>query len=1169
MDSQLGAADNGATPLSSGEMVNPRLIATFQSASEILSLLVLLLGVSVLIGWVFGIAPLKSVFPGSVTMKVNTALSFVLLSASLWMVQTRRADSPVLRLAARLCSTVAILIGSLTLLEYIGGRDLGIDQLFIKEPPGALFTVHLGRPALMTALNIALTGLAILGIDARGWRGTHLSQVLSATVAMTSLLSLLSHLFNAPILLKLIPGSTAMAFHTALGFIVLSAAIILARPERGVVSILISDTAGGILMRRMFFPSVIFMIVLDYATDTGAKAGLYDKDSETVIHGALLMVFFSYIILMTARLLRDADIERHQSVITLSESEARFRQLFQQASDYILVLEPVIDGPPIIVDASDSAFEKHGYAKVELLGKPITFLDAHVTDVAERMKILASGIPLTFEAEHGRKDGSTFFVEVNAKIVSISGKRLLYTIERDISDRLKAEAVVRLHSDILRNLSEGVYLIRVSDGAIVFTNERFDAMFGYNPGELLGKHVSQVNAPGGNGAEAVAKGIMDELGRTGVWNGEVRNVKKDGAVFWCSARVTTFTHPEFGKVWVSVHEDITNRKAAEEALIESQTLLKTVLELLPVGVWIQNAKGELVYGNQASQRIWAGSRLVGIDQFGEYKGWWLHSGKLIEPHEWAAARAIEKGETSLDEEILIQCFDGTKKIILNSVIPLFKNDASIDGAICVNQDITDLKRTEDELNRFFNLVPDMICIASTDGYFLKVNPVWEKVLGYTMQELRATPFVDFIHPDDRESTMNEVARQIEGEATIEFINRYRCKDGNYRWLEWVAAPSPDRKQLYAAARDITERKEAQEKVVKAKDVAEAATLMKDKFLSLVSHDLKAPLSAMIGFLKLVRDDSAARLDEGAKLILANAIGSGISMASLIDDLLNVSRIRTGSLKLRKQFFDAKYLGVMMASNYSYLAGQKGIDIANLIPDNSRIYADRTLLTEAVQNLITNAIKFCKKGDLVTISLSPEDATTICVKDTGPGIPPERLDNLFDYTMKTSTKGTDGEAGSGLGLPLVKDIMELHGGTLDVQSELDKGSLFSLKLPYVRPKILIVDDDRNFRYLQMHLLKDMNTTIIEAEDGEEALKMMESSQPHLVISDIKMPVMDGLELIRQLKANPLTKEVPVIMVSGEYGMEIRDTVFKLGAEDFVTKDKIDKMDFFPRVRRFIG
>ncbi len=140
-----------------------------------------------------------------------------------------------------------------------------------------------------------------------------------------------------------------------------------------------------------------------------------------------------------------------------------------------------------------------------------------------------------------------------------------------------------------------------------------------------------------------------------------------------------------------------DRKRANEALKKNEQLLKYSLEILPVGVWILNEKGEIIFGNPAGQKIWAGSRYVGIEQFGEYKGWWVANGKLIEAHEWAAARAIEKGETSIEEEVEIECFDGTHKFILNSALPMNAGDGRRTGAIIVNQDITARKEAEERI----------------------------------------------------------------------------------------------------------------------------------------------------------------------------------------------------------------------------------------------------------------------------------------------------------------------------------------------------------------------------------------------------------------------------------------------------------------------------------------
>ena len=150
---------------------------------------------------------------------------------------------------------------------------------------------------------------------------------------------------------------------------------------------------------------------------------------------------------------------------------------------------------------------------------------------------------------------------------------------------------------------------------------------------------------------------------------------------------------------VVAHHDITPRKESELSLERTEKLLRNVLETLPVGIWVMNADGVIVQGNAAGQKIWAGARYVGPEEFGEYKGWWVRSGEPIGPEEWAAARAIRNGETSIDEEVEIQCFDGTKKIILNSAMPLRDGDGRITGAIIVNQDVTARFAAEKELVR--------------------------------------------------------------------------------------------------------------------------------------------------------------------------------------------------------------------------------------------------------------------------------------------------------------------------------------------------------------------------------------------------------------------------------------------------------------------------------------
>ncbi|MDO8313373.1 MAG: PAS domain S-box protein, partial [Sideroxyarcus sp.] len=186
-----------------------------------------------------------------------------------------------------------------------------------------------------------------------------------------------------------------------------------------------------------------------------------------------------------------------------------------------------------------------------------------------------------------------------------------------------------------------------------------------------------------------------------------------------------------------LQEEIIEREHIEVALRENDELLTSVMKLLPVGVWLMDSEGKIIFGNTAGQQIWAGVHYVGVEQFGEYKGWWLDSKKLIEPHEWAAARAIEKGETTIEEEIEIECFNGMHKIILNSGLPLRRSDGSIRGAIIINQDITERKRAEDTLRVAAATFEthEAILITDANSNIIRVNRAFEETTGYSAEEV--------------------------------------------------------------------------------------------------------------------------------------------------------------------------------------------------------------------------------------------------------------------------------------------------------------------------------------------------------------------------------------------------------------------------------------------------
>ncbi|MEE8432211.1 MAG: HAMP domain-containing sensor histidine kinase, partial [Candidatus Desulfatibia sp.] len=234
----------------------------------------------------------------------------------------------------------------------------------------------------------------------------------------------------------------------------------------------------------------------------------------------------------------------------------------------------------------------------------------------------------------------------------------------------------------------------------------------------------------------------------------------------------------------------------------------------------------------------------------------------------------------------------------------------------------------------------------------------------------------------------------------------------------------------------------------AKDLKET-TRLKDNFISLVSHDLKGPLGTMLGFLKLVRDDEAEPPGVGQRRILDGAMESGQNMVSLIENILNISRIRNGKLVPKLGSMDANMVAVKAMAGFTHAADEKGVRLVNKVPEKSYIYADDALFGEVIQNLVSNAIKFCNKGDSITIYIPDGEPTTIAVSDTGVGINSKRLDAIFNYEEKTSTTGTAGEVGTGMGLPLSRDIMKAHGGELLVESTENKETVFYAKLPDIK------------------------------------------------------------------------------------------------------------------------
>jgi signal transduction histidine kinase len=331
-------------------------------------MLVLAVGVAVLIGWMFNVTLLKSILPGLVTMKANTAAAFALIGVSLWLLQTSSPPAGLpqgewgrggkwTRHIAHVCALFVALIGTFTLIEYLSGWNLGIDQLLFKEAPDAVQTTFPGRMAPNTALNFLITGLALLLLDAETRRGHPPAQYLILIEGALALLALVGYVYGISTLYGGIASFTAMALHTAMVFLVVCVGVLCVRPERGPIAIFTSAGLGGLIARRLFFVAVGFPIMLELAAIAGVKAGLYEPAFESAFHTLLVIIAFLFAVLASARLLDRIDTRR------------------QRAEEAVNKLNEDLDRRATELEAANKELEAFSYSVSHDLRAPLRAID--------------------------------------------------------------------------------------------------------------------------------------------------------------------------------------------------------------------------------------------------------------------------------------------------------------------------------------------------------------------------------------------------------------------------------------------------------------------------------------------------------------------------------------------------------------------------------------------------------------------------------------------------------------------------------------------------------------------------------------------------------------------------------------------------------------------------
>jgi PAS domain S-box-containing protein len=779
---------------------------------------------------------------------------------------------------------------------------------------------------------------------------------------------------------------------------------------------------------------------------------------------------------------------------------------------------------------------------------------------------------------------------------------LLSQILKRQKERDEAEKEIAFLAQVLRNINEFVS-ITDSENKITFVNQSWLKTFGYTSEEVLGRKVDIIVS------SSNPSGIIDEILTStlkGGWQGELLNIKKDGTEF----PVMLFTTIIYDKsnqpvALVGVSSDITERKKADKILRESEEKFRSIMENSADAIFITDTNGNYKYVNKAAEDLLGYTK---DEMLNKTIGQLTPSGRSENDYN-LFANLVSTGRLSAEIELVRK--NGTKITAdINSVV-------LPDGQIYAScRDITEKKQIQEELIKHKDHLEELIAERSKKllavmeetrdlyenspcgyhslnekGIFVRINNTELKWLGYTREEvIDKMRTSDILTPESRD-LFNKVFPEFIKNGEIQNAEfEYVRKDGTTFFGSLNATSIFDDKGKFLMSRstlfDISERKRIEVALNKAMEEAENANKTKSEFLANMSHEIRTPMNAVLGYTELL---SSLLTEQTQKNYIESIKSSGRSLLTLINDILDLSKIEAGKLELEYDYVDSNFFFTEFERIFALKASEKGIKFIVEIQSGTPagIYIDEPRLRQIIFNLIGNAIKFTTQGyvklmvhtdNLQVVNYNPEKAEEfldlwIDVEDTGVGISKEIMEEIFDPFIQARDQKNIG--GTGLGLAITRRLTTLMKGTISLKSKLGKGSTFTVNIPdiafkrefvssksilqinisnivFAESTVLVVDDVEHNRSLIKDTLRNTKITVIEAEEGFKALELAKKLVPDLIISDIRMPNMDGFELLNRLKAVKKLKNIPVLAYSASVLKDQKERIHQSKFVGLLTK-----------------
>ena len=888
------------------------------------------------------------------------------------------------------------------------------------------------------------------------------------------------------------------------------------------------------------------------------------------IHGVIWLFGLFGLGFSRSRLLASY-LKNRESEIEMFESEKKYRLLVNNTETGFVV----VDDQGIVVEVNEPYLRLLGRDNItDVIGHSViewTAPECQDENAAAVVRCAKEGFVQDFETIYIRPDGSRINILINASLQETHAGKRLTALCRDITERKVAAKQVeeelhgslRLQNEIAQNIAEGISMTRAEDGVIVYANHKFEQMFGYGPQELVGKSVVILNAATDRTAEEIAAEIINAMTTDGEWNGEVKNIRKDGSVFWTYAAVSTFQHPEHDTVWLTAQRDISEQKRAEEAVKESEEKYRLLVSNIPNVTWVTSESGDSTFISDNVEKVF------GYTQEEIYTSahqcWFerIHLDDIQKVRD--AWKGLFENNTPYDVEYRIQRQDGGWIWILDQAVETYEKDG-VRYAFGVFSDVTERKQTDKLLRKLSQAIEqagESIVITDREGIIEYSNPAFTKLSGYSAEEAVGQSPAMLNSHSQNDDFYEEMWKTITSGQVWHGKIVDRKKDGSFYPAMLTISPINDQSgdesgytHFVGIQSDLTQLEEMEEQFHQAQKMEAIGTLVGG-----IAHDFNNMLAGITGNLYLVKrkQKSPETLQK-----LANIEQLSLRAADMIKQLLTFARKDQVEMKaLPFSSFIKETLQFLHSSVPENIEMEK-----DMCSDELPVHGDATLLHQILMNLINNAhdavegvnqpriivkleafqpdsvfVKehvYFKKGQYAHLSIS----------DNGCGIPANRIKHLFEpfFTSKEQGKGT------GLGLAMVFGAVKTHKGFVEVESTEGEGSTFHVFLPLVDQTeitlsppqkseeangqgelILLADDEQHVRDTTAEVLEAMGYRVLQAENGLEGIEVFKAHQDEiaLVILDLVMPHCGGLELAERVRER--SPGMPVLFVTG-YDMD---------------------------------